>query len=96
MLAKAKAATEAQRGREALEAGYFPLRIIATVVLEGQRIREDSWNGNGYDYTIREAANKAAGADAHLAELIALLNLNSWNDIQNWANVVLYQTKRSG
>lgn len=76
----------------------FNRKRIAKAILQAQDIREDSWNDalNNYDVTIYEASEIAGLAngfnetnDDAIINLIASLNSEYWNEIQDWAiNIV--------
>lgn len=74
---------------------------FAKMVLEAQRIREESWNDkkNKYMKDYGDAALEACGYDGGRGDFlildlvpfaypIAMLNQTAWNDIQIWAEKV--------
>lgn len=61
---------------------------LAKAILEAQRIHEESWDADRKEYKLSQtdAAKQACGEDMHMAGLVCLLNVLSWNDAQDWAN----------
>lgn len=62
---------------------------LARMILEAQRIREESWDGvDKYTKSHEEAVKEAgetSGLDTRADELVYILQVVAWNDSQAWA-----------
>lgn len=75
---------------------------IAQAILTAQRIREESFipstdperirtEDQSYSLSEREAAQRAVrkcNLPEYMIQLIYILNVTAWNDVQDWANEV--------
>lgn len=75
---------------------------LAEMVLDAQRIREESWSTTGKHYTL---SHNVAVHKANMARLVPLpeeiefvvelLNTTAWNDAQDWAKSLMTDTVQS-
>lgn len=70
------------------------LEDLARMILDAQRIREESWNGSGYDLTTAKAASKAgetSALDLRANRLVYLIMVCGW--IEEWAENCLAEKR---
>lgn len=67
---------------------------LAALILEAQRIREESWNESASSYTktmleAAVAAGEESGFDIRIDNLVNILLTVVWNDAGSWAESCL-------
>lgn len=76
------------------------LEELAAMILEAQRIHEESYSEQNNDYTkthyqCAEEVCRNRSYSFAMANLLNLMNLIAWNDIQCWALEIIENKKRN-
>lgn len=69
---------------------------LAKMILDAQRIYEESWSPKGGRYTIsldnavvKANASRPESLPKEMEQIVYWLNLLAWNDVQEWAKAAL-------
>lgn len=62
-------------------------KLLGQLILEAQRIREESWNQDLGEYakSHQDASTEACKTRPEFELIVYLLNKECWNDVQMWA-----------
>lgn len=67
-------------------------KVVAKAILAAQDIKEDSWNGKGYDKDDIMSAKEAVEMyelEDYFSVIVSDLNFFYWNDAQGFAETIL-------